>query len=148
MITPKSPVVHPAIEKTRQQFELWRRTRRRGSPRSPIPEKLWALAVRLAEAHGINPTALALRLNYTALKQRVNAADSAIHRHRSQTSSSETSRPSRSATFVEITPSVASFSICTLELENAQGAKLKIQLPRLETADLLALSRSLWREEG
>jgi hypothetical protein len=57
MITPKSPAVHPAMEKTRQQFELWRRTRRRGSPRSPIPERLWALAVRLAETHGINPTA-------------------------------------------------------------------------------------------
>jgi hypothetical protein len=148
MITEKLPEVHPTMEKARQQFELWRRTRRIGSPRSPIPEKLWALAVRLAEAHGINPTALALRLNYNALKQRVNAADSAINRYRSRGSASEASRRPRSATFVEITPSVASFSICTLELENAQGAKLKIQLPHLETADLLALSRSLWREEG
>jgi hypothetical protein len=148
MITQKSPAVHPAMQKARQQFERWRKTRPTVSPRSPIPERLWALAVRLAEAHGINPTALALRLNYNALKQRVNAADSAIHRHRSRTIPSQASRHPRSATFVELTPSVASFSICTLELENAQGAKLKIQLPRLETADLLALSRSLWREEG
>lgn len=148
MISPKSRAVHPAMEKARQQFERWRKTRRRGSPSSPIPEGLWALAVRLAEAHGIKPTALSLRLNYNALKQRVTAADSAIHRHRSRNSSCQASCPSRSATFVEITPSVASFSICTLELENADGAKLKIQLPRLETADLLALSRSLWREEG
>lgn len=148
MITPKSPAVHSAMEKARQQFELWRKTRPTSSPSLPIPERLWALAIRLAGAHGINPTALALRLNYNALKQRVNAADSAITRNRSRKSPSQASRHSRSATFVELTPSVASFSICTLELENAQGAKLKIQLPRLETADLLALSRSLWREEG
>jgi hypothetical protein len=148
MITQKSPAIHPAMEKARQQFERWRKARPTASPSSPIPERLWALAVRLAEAHGINPTALALRLNYNALKQRVNAADSAINHNRSRKSPSQTSCRSRPAAFVEITPSVASFSICTLELENAQGAKLKIQLPRLETADLLALSRSLWREEG
>jgi hypothetical protein len=148
MITQKSPAVHPAMEKARQQFERWRKTRLTASPSSPIPERLWVLAVRLAEAHGINQTALALRLNYNALKQRVNAADSAINPHHSPTSPSQASRRPRSATFVELTPSVASFSICTLELENAQGAKLKIQLPRLETADLLALSRSLWRAKG
>jgi hypothetical protein len=148
MITPKSPAVHPAMEKTRQQFERWRKMHLAASPRSPIPERLWALAVNLAEAHGINPTALALRLNYSALKQRVNAADSALNGNRSRKILSRARPHPRSTTFVEITPSVASFSICTLELENAQGAKLKIQLPRLDTADLLALSRSLWREEG
>jgi hypothetical protein len=93
MITPKSPAVHPAMEKARQQFERWRQTHLTASPRSPIPERLWALAVRLAEAHGINPTALALRLNYNALKQRVNAADSAIHRHHLRIIPSQASRP-------------------------------------------------------
>lgn len=148
MITQKSPAVHPAMEKARQQFERWRKTRLTGSPRPPIPERLWASAVRVAEVHGINPTALALRLNYNALKQRMDAAGSAINRNRTRKSPSPASCYSRSATFVELTPSVASLSICTLDLENAQGAKLKVQLPRLETADLLALSRSLWREEG
>ena len=45
-------------------------------------------------------------------------------------------------------PPALGFSTYIIELENAQGGKLKIQLPRLETADLLALSRSLWRGEG
>jgi hypothetical protein len=83
MITEKSLAVHPAMEKGRQQFERWRKTGPTACPSSPIPERRWALAVKLAEAHGINPTALALRLNYNALKQRVNAADSALNRHRS-----------------------------------------------------------------
>jgi hypothetical protein len=147
MFSRKTGTVRPMMVQARRQFERWRKARPTASPSSPIPERLWALAVRLAEAHGINQTALALRLNYNALKQRVNAADSAINRHRSRKSPFQASRHPRSATFVELPPSAA-FSICTLELENARGAKLKIQLPRLETADLLALSRSLWREEG
>jgi hypothetical protein len=148
MINQNSVSLQPAMERARQRFERWRKSRPKASPSCPIPEGLWALAVRLAGAHGINQTALALRLNYNALKQRVHAADRALSLNRCRKSPSQASHHPLSATFVEIPPSVASFSICTLELENAQGAKLKIQLPRLETADLLALSRSLWRAEG
>jgi hypothetical protein len=135
MIARKAGTVRPAMVQARRRFERWRKTRPTSSPTSPIPEALWALAVKVASAHGINKTAQALRLNYNALKQRVNAADGSAR-----------GRP-RSATFVEL-PSSPGFSLCTIELENAQGAKLKIHLPHLETADLLALSRSLWKEEG
>ncbi len=135
MVTYKKRSFHPTIEQARQRFEHWRETRSTSSSASPIPEALWVLAVKVAAAHGINKTARALRLNFNALKQRVNVADGLVRRH------------PQSPTFVELPPSPG-FSLCTIELENAQGAKLKIHLPGLETADLLALSRSWWREEG
>jgi hypothetical protein len=36
-----------------------------------MPEELWQTAARLAEKHGINPTAKALRLQYYGLKDRI-----------------------------------------------------------------------------
>jgi len=44
----------------------------------PIPESLWAAAAELARKHGINPTAKALHLEYGKLKQRAEAAMSAV----------------------------------------------------------------------
>ena len=64
------------VEVVRRRFELWRRTQ---TGRSRIPEDLWASAVKLAAVHGTCPTAQALRLNYTALKDHVEAADPRDH---------------------------------------------------------------------
>ncbi|NQU26069.1 MAG: hypothetical protein HQ567_32690 [Candidatus Nealsonbacteria bacterium] len=52
----------------RQRFERWRRTRK---VRSRIPEPLWASAVKLAGRYGTHRTAKALRVDYYALKKRV-----------------------------------------------------------------------------
>jgi hypothetical protein len=73
MIARKAGPIHPSIEGARQRFDLWRRARSTSSPTSPIPEALWALAVKVTSAHGINKTAQALRLNYNALNERVKA---------------------------------------------------------------------------
>ena len=54
------------------RFEAWRGLRKVGSR---IPQSLWKLAVRLANAHGVSRTALALRIDYYGLKKRVAAAD-------------------------------------------------------------------------
>ena len=56
------------LEGVRQRFERWRRTREVGSR---IPEALWAAAVKLAGVYGIHRTAKTLRVNYYALKKRV-----------------------------------------------------------------------------
>jgi hypothetical protein len=45
----------------RSRLEAWR-ARRQGGGR--IPQRLWALAVRLAKTHGLSRTAIALRLDY------------------------------------------------------------------------------------
>ena len=56
------------LEGLRQRFERWRGTRK---VRSRIPEPLWASAVKLATRYGIHRTAKALRVDYYALKKRV-----------------------------------------------------------------------------
>jgi len=37
---------------------------------------------------------------------------------------------------------------CTLELENAGGAKMRVHLKGVEAPDLAALARSFWRSES
>jgi hypothetical protein len=82
MIARKAGPIHPSIEGARQRFDLWRKARSTSSPTSPIPEALWALAVKVTSAHAINKTAQALRLNYNALKERVKAEGGARGRRR------------------------------------------------------------------
>ena len=62
---------HPSpLARVLRRFERWRRTRHR---RSPIPDALWVLALDAARVHGLHQTARTLRLNHTALKQRLHA---------------------------------------------------------------------------
>ena len=51
-----------------RRFEHSRRSRK---ARSRIPEPLWAAAVKMADRHGINRTARALRVDYYSLKKRI-----------------------------------------------------------------------------
>ena len=119
------------IEQVQQCFDLWRKTRKRCSP---IPETLWSSAVELAREHGLNRTARTLRLNYYALKKRFGSIVGAP------------GSPQREATFFELLPAgVAAPSACTIEMENAQGGKMKIQLQALGGPDLAALINSFWK---
>jgi hypothetical protein len=64
------------LARARDRFEIWRRDRKVGAR---IPDRLWTLAVKLAETHGLSRTASALKLDYQTLKERVGtkASDSA-----------------------------------------------------------------------
>ena len=119
------------LERVQSRFELWRKTRKHGSP---IPETLWAAAVELAREHGVHRTARALRLNYYSLKERLPAV-----------AGRPCSSPNQAA-FVELLSAGANgLSACTIEMENAQGGKMKIHLPGLGSPDLAVLSNSFWR---
>jgi len=112
-----------------RRFERWRR-RRQG--RSRIPEALWASAVRAAGEYGLNATARALRLDYYALKKRLEAAGGM-------------SDGGTATTFVELAPPASGGSgECILELEAAGGAKMRIHLKGVEAPDLTALSECFW----
>jgi hypothetical protein len=120
------------LERTRQRFDRWRETRK---VRSRIPESLWASAVKMARAYGINRTARALRVDYYSLKERVE----------SEVSSSGVPKKNTSSTFVELAvPAIASTCECLLELEDVAGAKMRVHLKGVEVPDLAALSRSFW----
>ncbi|HLC28034.1 MAG TPA: hypothetical protein VJL07_01140 [Dehalococcoidia bacterium] len=58
----------PDVRRVWDRFENWRR-RRRGRRR--IPDRLWRAAARLCERHGLSRVARQLRLNPSALSERV-----------------------------------------------------------------------------
>jgi hypothetical protein len=123
------------LEGLRRRFERWRRTRK---VRARIPEPLWASAVKLAGTYGIHRTAKVLRVDYYALKKRAEGASAAT-----------ASKLPAGATFLEMSPPVWPGSgECTLELEDASGAKLRIHLKGFEAPDVTALSRSFWQIES
>jgi hypothetical protein len=91
------------------------------------------LAVKLAIAHGVCRTALALDLDYYSLKKRLEAA---------------AGRPSPAEpAFVEFPASLAVGKHCTFELGDGAGSTLRIQLVGYDVADVAALSCSLWNAE-
>ena len=123
-----------AFGRVHRKIEQWRRTHR---PRSPFPGELWREAAELALAHGVNPVARALRLDYYALKKHV------------QTGSAEAGKAAEQ--FLEILPGgmdglSASRPRCTIEVEQAGGGKVRICLEGGELPDVRGLLPALLRE--
>lgn len=114
------------IERVRLGFERWRKNRKKVTR---IPERLWDAAVDAARLHGVNPTATALGLDYNHLKKRTGLARRSTHREKA-----------KSPSFMElIVPSeTRHFQECTIEVENARGAKMKIHLQNVEMHELAA----------
>lgn len=108
------------------RFEAWRRSRKVGAR---IPDKLWSLAVKLAEAHGLSRTASALKLDYHGLKNRV---------------AGRNGDPSPVApAFIELTSSpLASSTECVVEFEDGLGARMRVHLRGCEIPDLAVFCRS------
>ena len=121
------------LEGIQRRFDRWRQTHQ---ARSRIPDVLWAAAVKMAGTCGLHRTAKTLRLDYYALKKRVQQDGVAI-----------ADRPEKGAvaTFLELasSPSIGVCE-CTLDLENAGGAKMRVHLKGVAMPDLAALSRSFW----
>ena len=143
MSTKKTDALPARLKDLRRRFERWRRTRK---VRSRTPEPLWAAAVKAAGRYGIHRTAKALRIDYYALKKRVEQnAGSAVAQQGPATAGKMAAR----AEFLELPvaawPGVGE---CTLELEDAGGAKLRVHLKGFAAPDLTALSRSFWQSES
>jgi len=132
MNTRKTPTLPAWLEGVQRRFERWRRTRKIPSR---IPGSLWASAVKMAGTYGISHTAKTLRVNYNALKKRVEHQAAVL------------GGPERGAvaTFLELAPPTRVGSCqCTLELEDASGAKMRVHFQGTEAPDLAAMSRSFW----
>lgn len=115
------------------RWAKWRRTRKLGTR---IPEALWKLALELAARHGVSKTAIALRVDYYALKKRLGEQTPPR-----RVGSAATPAPA----FVELTPSsLTAAGGCVIEFEKASGAKMRIELRGSQVPDLAALGRSFW----
>ena len=136
----KTHVLPAGLEDVRRRLERWRQTHQ---TRSRIPESLWAAAARAASRCGIHRTSRALRLDYYAIKERVEQQSAAIAAAASTGIGGQSAPPLPA--FLELTPPASTGSCeCTLELENAAGAKMRVHLKNVAMPDLAALSRSFW----
>ena len=127
------PTLAAKLNGVHREFEHWRRTRR---ARSPIPARLWALAVEHAREAGVHATARRLRLNYYSLKQRVEGAGGA-----------RAPGARVAPAFVEVVTAglpPAGVSECVIDLADARGATLRIALKSPTVPDLAALSQVFW----
>ena len=131
MVGRKHRDIPARLSRGRDRFEAWRRTRKAGAR---IPNKLWSLAVKLADGHGLNRTASVLGLDYYSLKKRVEARNS-----------DSTSVP---PAFIELSPpSLGASGECVVEFEDGAGASIRVHLRGCDAPDLVALGRSFWSGE-
>jgi hypothetical protein len=129
-MAPETTSVQDDVEQLRRRFEEFRSGR---TSRGRLPEALWKEAVGLAKRYGLNPTARALRLDYTGLRKRMDARDHAKPKGK---------EPSASA-FVELVgPVTGPLTSCSVEVESLQGSKLRFELKNIGTGELANLIRA------
>ena len=126
----KRDEIPPVLARAQARFRDWRGKRTIGAR---IPEPLWTLAVKLANAHGACRTASALDLDYYSLKKRLEAADGL--------------QAATVPAFVELPAPLAIGKQCTFELGDGAGSTLRIQLVGYDVAEVAALSCSLRNAE-
>ena len=127
------PTPCPTISEVKEQFKIWRRTRK--SPR-PIPEKLWAAAVSLTAKHSISQISKELVLDYTALKKRVPI--------KKKDSAAKMSPPG----FIELNlEPPAAASECVVEMQDILGAKMRMHFRGKTDFDLLELAKAFWSKK-
>jgi hypothetical protein len=121
-----------AMERVRQSFEQWRRTR---THHCPIPAALWSAAVSLAREHGLAATARGLHLDYNNLKKRLSASGT-----------SEAKREAQGPRFIELAVPHTELLAgeCRIELDHPGGARMRIHYSGGAMPDLSALGRFFW----
>jgi hypothetical protein len=133
-----------------RRFERWRRRRKVGSR---IPDHLWDAAVKAADRCGVAHTARALSIDYDTLKNRVQRkphrrVQSKPHQRVEVVPSRATSAGDVPSAFLELPPAASGcIAECILELDRADGAKMRVHVKGVEAPDLAALSRSFWGSE-
>ena len=143
--TISTPALKASLKEVRDRFETWRMSNK---VRSRIPDNLWQAAVELCKDHSIFRVSKALRLNYNDLKDRVQDKKKgtlpSLNRKR---------KPKRIYTedghdFVELDFKGPIFpSECVLEMEAANGAKLKMHFRgQHRDFDVGELARVFWRQ--
>lgn len=105
-----------ALEEARQLFSSWRKSK---TGRSRIPDDLWHTAADLYHTQGmsINKIAHSLRLNHTALKEKI--CD------RTHSAAIDLPADDESTLFIEVVPQ-PECSDCVIEMENQAGLKMRM----------------------
>jgi hypothetical protein len=122
-----------SLEEISARFTHWRKTRIRGQH---LPRHLWAAAVDLSRKHGAEAVAGVLRVDLERLKARLEPAGERIQNNK------------RGAQFVEMrvatTTQSAHHCDCAVELNNARGARMRVELNGDGLASLVGLCSAFW----
>jgi hypothetical protein len=122
-----------SLNQLKERFNLWRETRTRGKH---IPAHLWVAAVDLTKEYGLQQVAKELHVDCNRLQKR-------------QAQTVGTFKISKASTqFVELkvppAPRLAAQSECVIQLENARGAKMRVELNGNGIAGLVDMCHSFW----
>jgi hypothetical protein len=125
------------LSQLKRRFEQWRAGRQVGQR---IPSQLWDSAVNAVAGHGAYRVARELNLDFAVLKRRAALAGGAAP--------SASVAPPR---FVELfapaaamLPAQGSHASCVVEMANARGAKMRVELRGDALAGLPALCNAFW----
>jgi hypothetical protein len=120
-----------SLEQVEQRFARWRESR---TPGQRIPPDLWAAAAGVAKAYGVHRTSRELRLDYNGLKKHMGPVVPTTRRARIDTE------------FVEWLGAASGVSVgeCRVEMENARGAKMRVELNAGGLDALPGLCRAFW----
>ena len=130
MASKNYPTPRPSLSEVKEQFKIWRRTRK--SPR-PIPDKLWQAAVSLTATHSISQISKELVLDYNALKRRVT------------TRNKNTAAKMGPAGFIELNlEPPAAVSECIVEMQDNQGGKMRMHIRGKTEFDPVQLAQAFW----
>jgi hypothetical protein len=128
-MTQTAPENREDLEQLRLRFEEFRGTR---TGRTRLPEILWQEAAKAARGYGVNTVAHELHLDWSKLKRKMLKQDQP-----------KVSRNKTPPTFIELigaTP--GGLTSCLVEMESAQGGKLRLDLKAIATSELAGLIRA------
>jgi len=122
------------LEQTEALFSRWRENRRRGAR---IPRALWSAAVALAGRYGVERIGQQLRVDEQRLTKHVQRAGGLVRSGK------------RDLQFVELlsgpVPSARTGNAeCVVELENARGGKMRVELRGQGLGGLSSLCSAFW----
>ncbi|MBT8340020.1 MAG: hypothetical protein HKP58_05810 [Desulfatitalea sp.] len=128
-------IIPDSLEQVQQRFESRRKLRNKGTR---IPQDLWQAAVSLSAHYSIGHLSKALRINYTALKEKVVKAGTPEKR------TSDTS----CSPFMELPVSAAPLRESTIEMIKNDGSVMRMQVSRATGLDLMQLAKTLWKADA
>ena len=132
----RTRVLGDGLSQLRRRFDQWRAGRKLGER---IPLELWAAAVAAAVEHGAYGVAAELHLDYAVLKRRAALAGGKVP------------ATELAPRFVELfapagrtMPAGSSQPECVVEMANASGAKMRVELSGSGLCGLSTMCKAFW----
>ncbi len=125
------------LNKVKSKFKTWRTIRK---SRKPIPSKLWDEATDLYPEYSIHKISKELSLNYTDLKNRVQQKPGDLFVKQVEVNPA----------FIELgfSPVSSPVAECVVEMEDINGAKMRMCFSGKTDFDLLELGKSFWSRKS